>query len=511
MRIIKLNLIAFLLVFIRLSCFGQNFDDLQQLHNAVLAKANAAVQLTKSLADNDSLRPIYHVTAASRFINDPNGPVYFNGEYHIFFQHLPYWGDSVTNRPMWGHAVSKDMVHWSHLPIALAPTPGTYDAEAIASGCCVIHDGVPTIIYTGVAPQSQCLALSYDNLRTWRKDPANPVIPIPPELDGLGDGFRDPFIWCEGDKWRLLVGSSFRGQGGTVLLYQSADLHKWEFIGPLCTGMGERCIQWECPNFFALGGRHVLIVSPLYRDEPGLRGMVEYAVGSYQENRFDPDFWQPIDLGGPTVYYAPNSFEDPQGRRILWGWIMAARPPQAGWCNSLSLPRVVTLASDGTLRYASIPELNNLRYDEQLYNDLSCKSGHELIVEPEFGLHFEIMIEVEIAKVSRFELRIGRSKDGQSYIPIIYDATKNSILFGDKEVFFRLNTDEKILSIRLFIDGHVGEAYFNQRACFSNVLSLSQYSTGISVIAWGGNTRIKRCALWKMNSIWTESNGNLAR
>jgi beta-fructofuranosidase len=505
MRIIKLKLIAIRLIGISLLGFGQNPGDLQQLYNAVLVKANASVQRAKLLADSDSLRPIYHVTSSARFINDPNGPVYFNGEYHIFFQHLPYWGDSINNRPVWGHAVSRDMVYWSHLPIALAPTPGTYDAEAIASGCCVIHNGVPTIIYTGVSPQSQCLAMSCDNLRTWVKDPANPVIPAPPELDGLGDGFRDPFAWREGDKWCILVGSSFQGQGGTVLLYQSIDLHKWEFVGPLCTGMGERCIQWECPNFFQIGKRHVLIVSPLYKDEPGLRGMVEYAVGTYKDNRFIPDSWQPIDLGGPTVYYAPNSFADPHGRRILWGWIMANRPPQAGWCNSLSLPRVITLASDGTLRYSPIQELSRLRYDKQVRNDQALKADQESIIEPETNMHNEMLIEVELDKASRFELRIGRSKDGQQFIPLIYDARQNKIVFGDKEGYFRFSSGEKILSIRLFIDGNIGEAYFNQKACFSNLLSMSSYSTGISAIASGGNARIKKYVLWKMDSIWTGS------
>ena len=119
--------------------FGQSVEETQKLHLSALTAASASVERTNLIAEQDSLRPIYHVTASSRFINDPNGPVCFAGEYHIFFQHLPFWGDSVHNKPVWGHAASKDMVHWYYLPIALAPTPGTYDSEAIASGSCVIH------------------------------------------------------------------------------------------------------------------------------------------------------------------------------------------------------------------------------------------------------------------------------------------------------------------------------------------------------------------------------------
>jgi beta-fructofuranosidase len=403
--------VAFWLAGTGFAVFGQTTVHTQQLHTRALDEANTAVKRARSRAENDSLRPIYHVTAAARFINDPNGPVYFAGKYHVFFQHLPFWGDSLNNRPVWGHAVSTDLVHWRHLPIALAPTPGTYDADAIASGCCVIQEGIPTIIYTGVGPrQTQCLAMSHDSLRTWIKDIANPVISSPPSLEGLRDGFRDPCAWREGDKWRMLVGSAFQGKGGTVLLYQSHDLHHWEFLGPLCTGMGDRCIQWECPAFFPLGDKHVLIVSPLYSDQPGLRGMVEYSTGKYNNNRFESVHWEPVDLGGPSVFYAPNSFEDERGRRILWGWIMAARPPQAGWWGSLSLPRVVSIATDSTLRFAPLPELKLLRFDEQIQKSFFIRPDQEFIVRPGLGMHYEMLVEAEVNKSSQFELRIGPAK-----------------------------------------------------------------------------------------------------
>ncbi len=502
MKRIFMKSIGLCLIFIRLSSFGQVVENFQNKHVLELAKANKAVERWISLAESDSLRPIYHVTAASRLIGDPNGPIYFAGEYHVFFQYFPFWGDSTSFRPVWGHAVSPDMVHWRHLPIALAPTPGSYDDAGIASGCCVIDKGVPTIIYTGVSPQSQCLAISDDTMRTWRKDLANPVIPSPPAVDSLSEGFRDPFAWKEGDKWRLLVGSALRGQGGTVLLYQSNDLHNWEFIGPLCVGMGKHCIQWECPNFFPLKERHILIVSPLFSDVSGLRGMVEYAVGNYHDNKFEYDHWYPVDLGGPTSYYAPNSFEDTQGRRILWGFIMTDRSPKAGWCNSLSLPRVVTLASDGSLNFNPIPELTALRYDERSHNNLKVEPNRELIMEKKFGMHYEVMIEVDLDKASQFELRIGRSNDGDRFIPLKYNVKTGRLVFGDKEADFRLNPNEKTLSIRLFVDGSVGEAYFNERVCFSNNLSLSLNSSGISVMAEGGKARIKKISLWKMNSIW---------
>ncbi len=502
MKTSNLLFLSFVLSGISCFCHGQKADEALKLHLSALNAATASVERTNMAAAKDSLRPVYHVTASSRFINDPNGPVYFAGEYHIFFQHLPFWGDSVHNIPVWGHAASRDMVHWYHLPIALAPVPGTYDADAVASGSCVIHNGIPTIIYTGVNPQTQCLAMSYDSLRTWIKDTSNPVLSAPPSLPGLREGFRDPFVWREGNKWRMIVGSAFQNTGGTVLLYESGDLRKWDFLGPLCAGMGELCIQWECPAFFQSGDKYVLIVSPLFSDQPGLRAMVKYSTGVYDNNRFTPGEWKPVDLGGPTVYYAPNSFLDPSGRRILWGWVMADRPPQAGWWGSLSIPRVVTLGTDGDLRYEPVPELKKLRFDEQVNKGIKLIKGQEIIIEPAYGLHYEMLMEVQADKDSRIEVRIGRSKDGNRFMRLAYDANKGQLVFGDKEAEFHLKAGEKTLILHLFVDGNIGELYINGRACFTNILPFSMNSTGISVLTSRDTARIRNISRWKLNSIW---------
>jgi len=183
---------------------------------------------------------------------------------------------------------------------------------------------------------------------------------------------------------------------------------------------------------------------------------------------------------------------------------MTDRSPKDGWCNTLSLPRVVTLASDKTLHFAPIPELKALRYEEHKHNNMNLEPNRELIVENEFGMHYEALIEVDIDKASQFELRIGRSTDGHQFIPIKYDVKTCRLTFGDKEADFKLNPNEKTLSIHLFVDGCVGEAYINERACFSNNLSLSRSSTGISVMATGGNVKVKRFSLWKMKSIWLD-------
>ena len=459
-----------------------------------IKEANAYVDSKAVIVQTNPVRPIYHVMPKAQSMGDPNGPVYFNGEYHIFFQHFPKHGI------VWGHAVSKDMVHWEHLPIALAPEPGSYDADGIASGGCVIHDGVPTIIYTSFSgKQAQCIATSSDNLRTWRKDPANPVIPEQPAIAGLDNGFRDPFTWREGNEWRMLVGSGYaKGKGGTVLLYHSTDLRKWNFLGPLCEGMGEHCFQWECPTFFPLGDSHVLIVSPLYRDIPGLRGPSQYSVGTYRMNRFEPAQWKPVDLGGPSVYYAPTSFEDQKHRRILWGFLMASG---AGWGNCLSLPRVLTLGKDSSVRCAPLPELKALRTRERDGEKPTLQPEKEVVLDEALGLHGEVDIELDMQTAEKIELRIGRTADGQNYVPLAYDKTTGNLVFGKKKAQFRLDADNR-LRIHLFTDGAVAEAFINEEVCFSQAMPVTEKSVGLSIVASGGNARVTRCRLWEMTSIW---------
>jgi beta-fructofuranosidase len=147
-------------------------DELDAAHRRALARADASVAAAAAQAAEDPSRPIYHLTSPACWINDPNGPVYYDGEYHVFFQHNPF--GSEWGRMFWGHAVSGDLVHWEHLPIALAPNPGSYDKDGVFSGCCVVHEGVPTILYTGVSPECQCIATSGPHRAPISRDSATP-------------------------------------------------------------------------------------------------------------------------------------------------------------------------------------------------------------------------------------------------------------------------------------------------------------------------------------------------
>lgn len=351
-----------------------------------LGAAGACVSLRAALSQSetvrqrlagDPLRPQFHLLPAQNWMNDPNGPIYWKGRYHMFFQYNPHaavWGDMH-----WAHAVSPDMIHWRHLPIALTPTPGWDDADGCFTGSAVNDRGTATVIYTGVKAASseratlrdgahsfrevQCLATSSDpELRTWRKW-ERPILQ-PPD-DPLLTGFRDPFLWQDGPHWYLGVGSGQRKQGGRVLLYRSGNLRNWEYLHPLASGIwtGRDSINpvdsgemWECPDFFPLGGKYVLLYATT--------GQVLWETGELdpKELVFHSQKRGVLDHG---AYYAQKTQLDAKARRILWGWIPETRPEaefvSGGWAGCMALPRVLSLDANGDLEMRFAPETQSLR------------------------------------------------------------------------------------------------------------------------------------------------------
>ena len=342
-----------------------------------VAWGQAASSVVRDIA-SDPLRPQYHLMPQHNWMNDPNGPIWWKGKYHLFYQlnpHAAVWGDMH-----WGHAVSADMIHWRHEPVALAPTPGGPDSEGCFSGSAVVYNGVPTVIYTGVQNaaskdvtlhdaadklrETQMLATAADdNLLRWNKL-ETPVIAAPPAGMAV-TGFRDPCPWQEADGWYLAVGSGERGKGGCALLYHSQDLRHWEYLHPLAQGKptGSNAADpvdsgdmWECPDFFEVDGRHCLLYSTERK--------VYWTTGDYdaREHRYTATRQGVLDYGS---YYAPKSFRAPDGRRILWGWIPEARPQAeyaaAGWAGAMSLPRVLGVDAEGQLTLKVADEAKTLR------------------------------------------------------------------------------------------------------------------------------------------------------
>jgi beta-fructofuranosidase len=450
-------------------------------------------------------RPAYHFLPPTGWMNDPNGPIHWDGRYHLFYQANPdaaHW-----ERIRWGHAVSDDLVHWEHLPVALEPGPDDYDAGGCFSGCAVDRDGQPAILYTGHPSQSQCLALGGPDLVKWEKHPDNPLVAGPPPGMEV-TGFRDPYAWREGDEWRMVVGSGLEGIGGAALLYRSPDLVDWEYVHPLCVGEKEESGEmWECPNFFPLGEKHVLVVSPY--------GKVTSFVGEYAHGRFEPERMHLADLG--SSFYAPNTFTDGRGRAIMWGWLKEARSEEAqeaaGWSGVMSLPRVLSLGPDGKLYVQPAAELEALRREHRRLSELELDD--QTVPLPDVrGDCLELDLKIDPGWTKRLGLKVRRSPDGKEQTRIVFDRDQarlyvnrsRSSLGGEAEsdddgdTFAPADGDE--LRLRVFLDRSVIEVFAQGRPLASRIYPTRGDSLGVSLFAEGGKACLISLDAWQMKSVW---------
>ena len=332
-------------------------------------------------------RPAFHLSPRVGWMNDPNGFSYCKGAYHLFYQYYPY--DSVWGPMHWGHAVSRDLLHWEYLPAALAPDTA-YDKDGCFSGSALeLPDGRQLLMYTGVVKeprtdggfqdiQTQCIAIG--DGRDYEKYQQNPV------LDGgdLPEGgsrndFRDPKLWMEEDgTYRCVVGNCTGDKDGRILLYKSEDGIHWDFLSILAENKGRFGRMWECPDFFKLDGKYVLLTSP----QDMMPRRFEYhngngticLMGDYDEktNTFIEEHNQAVDYG--IDFYAPQTIAAPDGRRIMIGWMQNwdtcnLRDTERFWFGQMTLPRELSI-ENGRLIQKPVRELESLRGEEVRYENV---------------------------------------------------------------------------------------------------------------------------------------------
>lgn len=456
-------------------------------------------------------RPIYHFLPERNWMNDPNGVVYYKGEYHLFYQYNP--NDYNWGTIHWGHAKSKDLVHWEHLPIALYPSNDRGELHCF-SGSAVINGEEPTIFYTSIGEgerhqsigAQQWMAVSKDDMLTWHKYENNPVLSL--DLHGEIEikEWRDPFVWKEDDCWFMVVGGS-HNKKGCALIYKSKDLKQWEFLNILYEGEEE---LWECPNCFKLDNKYVLVYSP--NDE------VKYYIGTINSDyKFVPEVKKTMDYSGWEGFYAPNSLQDNCGRRIMWGWLTdVSRGNFDGcgkWSGVQSIPRILNIKNN-KLHMEPAPELQILRSNHEKYENICISKNFEIKTK---GRALEIIVEVEVVDNStEFSIDVLCSGDDEEKTSIIYSSAKksfsidrskssasnlchNSVLKGD----IYLDVGET-LKFHIFVDHSTLEVFANYRECISTrVYPIKEDSENVRIsVLKDSNLKIKSFDIWKMNSIW---------
>jgi len=476
----------------------------------------------------DPHRPAYHFLSPANWMNDPNGTIFWKGNYHLFYQYNPNGAFHGTIH--WGHAASEDLVHWTDLPVAIAPATGGPDEVGCWSGGAVDKDGVPTLVYYG-NPGGICIATGSDDMLSWKKYPGNPVIAAP--LEGREEWrTHDPCAWKEGDTWYLLSGSHIgerRGVGSSrdaAFMFRSRDLIHWEYVHPLYEpGQESDC---AVPDFFPLGDRHVLLFASHTRG-------AQYYIGTYAHHRFTPERHGRMNfstfdattggLGAGGDLIAPISWADATGRRIMIAWVAEGRTGEvqraSGWAGVMSLPRVLSLASDGTLRIQPVPELQVLRREHRRFADLSVRPDGSLRLEDTGGDCLEVVAVLEPRGADVVGLKVRRSPDGEEETLILYNSAEHLLTLDvsrsslSADVIGRhgqsgpleLATDQP-LELDIFVDHSIVEVFANSRQCLTKRIYPSRPdSVGLEVFARGSSATVRSLDVWQMSPVWPARRG----
>ncbi len=470
---------------------GQSADD-------AIARATAAIEAATPRAQADPARPIFHVASPAQWINDPNGPIFHKGFYHLFYQLHPF--SDASGPKYWGHVRSRDLVKWEKLPIALWPCSASGEAE-IWSGCCTINGrGQPMIFYTSIAHgrsamdhAEQWAATSDDDLIRWRKSPANPVLSETLHGEKKIYDWRDPFIFRAARKTFLVTGGNLnqaRGGQAVVNIYQAenAELTQWSYRGVLFQHPDPEVRTAECPNFFRLGAQWVLLVSPY--------GKVQYFTGDFDEIacRFHARARGLLD-GGPN-FYAPNTMQLPDGRRLVWGWVNGF-PGGHGWNGCLSLPRQLSLSGDGRLRQEPAPPLSKLRGKPSQWRNLSL-SGRGVVLSLPKTNTLEILsrMDLQTAKAVVLELKSG----DQDPLKLRFNGSELAVMETTTPLH-RAGGAQR-LSLRIFMDRSVMEVFANETACVTKTITPLAADATLAIRAEDGKARAEVVEAWPMKTIW---------
>ncbi len=365
--------------------------------NALQRDLKKLVPLVESLGkanvEADPHRQQFHLQPPVGWLNDPNGLCVYGGQYHAFFQYGPF--DVTGGVKHWGHAVSKDLLHWEPLPVMLYPDE-PFDCHGVYSGSALIEGTEMYLYYTGNVKHpgdfdyikqgrghNVCLAVSHDGKTVASKQCLlyNKDYPA-----GLTCHVRDPKVFAYEGKYYMVLGARTLEDKGEVLVLESTDKLHWNHINTLTTPEPFG-YMWECPDLFCLDGQWYLAVSPQGIQCQNIYGCGYFAVyGDWRAHCTLGEFHE-ADFG--FDYYAPQSFVDENGRRIQIGWMgmpdadYGNAPTVAhGWQHCLTVPRLLTKGPGGTLLQTPVPELDARRSAAAL----TLRNGEVASLSPCFDL-----------------------------------------------------------------------------------------------------------------------------
>ncbi len=410
----------------------------------------------------------HHLMPPVGWLNDPNGLCWYKGKYHVFFQYAPF--DVEGGLKFWGHYTSEDMIDWKYEGTALYPD-SSYDCHGVYSGSALVDDGKLHLFFTGNVKidgdydyinegreTSTLHVESEDGIHFSNKEEVISFSEYPEEFTCH---IRDPKVWKENGKYFMVLGGRLKGDKGAVLVYESGDLKEWKLLRTITTSevFG---YMWECPDYFEMDGEKILSVSPQGLTREEFRFQNIYQSGYFilkEDGSVDVKDFREWDMG--FDFYAPQTFTDVQGRRILIGWMgmpdadeeYVNKTIEEGWQHCLTVPRELKL-KDGKILQYPVKELENLRKEKTVLNDEN--SAVELRVEVNEG--FDLVLEEIALTGSSFQISMGgqmlfRYENGTAEIgfPGVTGA-------GRKVRKAQIN---ELRNIRFLVDTSAAEIYLN--------------------------------------------------
>lgn len=433
----------------------------------VLERNVAAIEKNADMTEG-RFRLGHHLMPPVGWLNDPNGLCWYKGKYHVFFQYAPF--DVEGGLKFWGHYTSEDMIDWKYEGTALYPD-SSYDCHGVYSGSALVDDGKLHLFFTGNVKidgdydyinegreTSTLHVESEDGIHFSNKEEVISFSEYPEEFTCH---IRDPKVWKENGKYFMVLGGRLKGDKGAVLVYESGDLKEWKLLRTITTPevFG---YMWECPDYFELDGEKILSVSPQGLTREEFRFQNIYQSGYFilkEDGSVDVKDFREWDMG--FDFYAPQTFTDVQGRRILIGWMgmpdadeeYVNKTIEEGWQHCLTVPRELKL-KDGKILQYPVKELENLRKEKTVLNDEN--SAVELRVEVNEG--FDLVLEEIALTGSIFQISMGgqmlfRYENGTAEIgfPGVTGA-------GRKVRKAQIN---ELRNIRFLVDTSAAEIYLN--------------------------------------------------
>lgn len=421
-------------------------------------------------------RPQWHISPPQGLLNDPNGFIYHQGQYHLFYQWYPYACEHKDKH--WAHLTSKDLVSWDWQPLALTPSDW-FDSHGVFSGHALSQGNELMLFYTGNVRidkerdrhTTQCLAVSTDGINFTKHGPVVPELP-----PGVTPHCRDPKVIRHNDHWLMLLGAQREDEIGRLAIYQSDDLKTWTFLALCGDELGDFGYMWECPDFFTLNNQDFIVIGPQGIESPSKHHTIPHHNGIVKAQldksgkALLSDF-QHLDHG--FDFYAPQSLQTPDGRRVMTAWM--GLPDEIdhpsvdnGWLHQLTTLRELSF-ENGKLLQKPLKELHKLRRESVVVpekdNSFDLKSkAFELNLTMEWGSSLYLhqseqgYCEIRLDKETQ-TLFLDRSntlmREGDSVRELALPESKVvqlQILSDTSSLEIFINNGEAVMSARVFTD-----------------------------------------------------------